>query len=94
MKYDNIKNIRKIKKMTQTDAANIINMSANQYSQYERGEMEIPLHHLISLARFYNVSMDYLCGLIDAPIPIHSSQEAAAKYVQIHNVTNSTIDVK
>ena len=42
-------------------------MKYQQYARYETGEREIPLHHLITLALHYNVSLDYLAGLIETP---------------------------
>ena len=38
-------------------------MSQTGYSKYETGENDIPTAILISLARFYNTSVDYLLGL-------------------------------
>jgi transcriptional regulator with XRE-family HTH domain len=37
------------------------------YARYERGANEMPIHHLITLCKFYNVSADYL--LDTAPNP-------------------------
>ena len=51
----------------QTEIAKILGMQQTEYSRYERGERELPMHHFITLARFYNVSLDYLAGLIDEP---------------------------
>lgn len=33
------------------------------YARYERGANEMPVRHLIKLAQYYHVSLDYLCGL-------------------------------
>lgn len=44
-----------------------------QYSRYETGERMIPLNHLIKLAEFYNVSIDYLVGLTDIRKPYPKS---------------------
>ena len=52
---------------TQPDIANVLGISQQHYSMYERGERELPMHHFMTLARFYNVSLDYLAGLIDTP---------------------------
>jgi hypothetical protein len=35
------------------------------YARYERGANEMPVRHLIRLAKYYGVTMDYLCGLSD-----------------------------
>ena len=59
MREDNDKN--------QSDIALLLGMKYQQYARYENGEREIPLHHLITLAKYYNVSLDYLAGLIDKP---------------------------
>ncbi len=33
------------------------------YSRYETGEHEMPIMHLVTLAKFYRVSADYILGL-------------------------------
>ena len=52
---------------TQTEIAHILHTTQSQYAKYERGDRELPMHHFITLARYYNVSLDYLTGLIDKP---------------------------
>lgn len=65
--YQRLKDLREDNDKTQTDIADLLKMSQTQYSRYERGEREIPVHHLITLAKHYNVSIDYLVGLIQVP---------------------------
>jgi len=60
--YANIRNLREDSDMTQTDIADILHISQRAYSHYENGTREIPIPILISLARYYNVSIDYLLG--------------------------------
>lgn len=61
--YQRIKDLREDKDLLQKDIAKILDTTQQQYSRWEKGESEIPLHHAITLARFYRVSMDYICGL-------------------------------
>ena len=61
--YQRVKDLREDKDLLQKDVAKILDTTQQQYSRWEKGESEIPLHHAITLARFYRVSMDYLCGL-------------------------------
>ncbi len=51
----------------QTEIADILDMQQNQYSRYERGERELPMHLFIRLAEHYGVSIDYMVGLSDQP---------------------------
>ncbi|EJF42721.1 putative bacteriophage CI repressor protein [Clostridium sp. MSTE9] len=51
--------------MTQTDIANLLNIGQKTYSDYELGKTRIPLDSMLVLARFYDVSMDYLSGASD-----------------------------
>ena len=67
MIYRRIKDLREDADKKQVEIANLLNTTIQQYSRYERGERELPMHHFITLARFYNVSLDYLAGLIDEP---------------------------
>ncbi len=49
----------------QKDVAKRLNISQQYYSQYERGERELPTRHLIELCKLYNVSADYILGFTD-----------------------------
>ena len=51
----------------QEDIAFVLNITRQQYQLYESGKREMPMHHFITLAKYYNVSLDYLAGLIEAP---------------------------
>lgn len=61
--YQRVKDLREDKDLLQKDIAKILDTTQQQYSRWEKGESEIPLHHAITLAKFYKVSMDYLTGL-------------------------------
>lgn len=61
--YKRIRNLREDSDMKQQEVAAVLNITIQQYSLYERGDREIPFHHAITLAKFYNVSLDYIAGL-------------------------------
>lgn len=65
--YQRLKDVRNDADLTQADVAKILNISRQHYSMYERGDRELPMHHFITLAKYYNVSLDYLAGLMDTP---------------------------
>lgn len=65
--YQRIKDLREDSDKSQLYIANMLEVSQQHYSMYERGERELPMHHFITLAKFYNVSLDYLAGLVDTP---------------------------
>ena len=47
---------------SQTEIARLLHTTQQQYSKYESGIQEIPVHHLLTLADYYHVSTDYLLG--------------------------------
>ena len=63
MIYTRIRDLREDHDLNQTQVAEILNTTQTQYSRWERGAQEIPLHHFITLAKYYKVSLDYLAGL-------------------------------
>ena len=63
MIYTRLRDLREDRDLNQTQVAEILNTTQTQYSRRERGAQEIPLHHFITLAKFYKVSLDYLAGL-------------------------------
>ena len=62
-----IRDIREDSDKTQKQIAEVLGIKQQQYSRYENGTDEIPLHYLVTLARYYNLSLDYLAGLVDTP---------------------------
>ena len=60
---ERIRDLREDKDMTQTHIAEILNTSQTVYSRYERNDRTLPLEHLITLAKFYKTSTDYILGL-------------------------------
>ena len=50
---------------TQAEMARLLKVGQRTYCDYELGKTRIPVDSLIVLAKFYNVSMDYICGLSD-----------------------------
>lgn len=65
--HQRLKDLREDHDLTQTEAGRIIGISQSDYGKYERGEMMMGIDKYIKLARFYNISIDYLCGVIDTP---------------------------
>ena len=62
-----IKDLREDKGISQQEIAKIIKTTQQQYSKIEMGKSDISGEKLMLLAEFYNVSVDYLLGLIDTP---------------------------
>ena len=58
--YIRIRNLREDADMTQTQIAKVLNCSQRVYSNYERGDLDIPTEILIKLANFHDVSVDYI----------------------------------
>lgn len=67
--YRRIRDLREDHDLTQKQIGQILNMSQTGYSQYEIGKNDIPTRILITLANYYNTSVDYLLGLTDEPKP-------------------------
>lgn len=60
MLYQRIRELREDHDLTQVQMGKILSCSQRVYSNYERGELDIPTEILIKLAYFYEVSVDYL----------------------------------
>lgn len=63
MKYnERIREIREDTAMTQQKVADLLNIGQRTYADYESGKTRIPVDSLMILAKYYNVSMDYISG--------------------------------
>ncbi len=65
--YQRLKDLREDADKSQKEIAKIIGTSQSYYAQYENGKRTIPFERMVVLAKYYNVSLDYLAGLIDMP---------------------------
>ena len=63
MQFKRIKDLREDNDFLQKDIAGILGISQQYYSEYENGKRTITISHLITLAKYYDVSIDYLVGL-------------------------------
>ena len=63
--YQRIADLRADNDLKQQTIADLLQITQQQYSLYESGKREIPLHLAILLADFYHVSLDYLAGRSD-----------------------------
>lgn len=62
MYFQRLRDLREDKDMNQTQIAELLHTSQTVYSRYERGFQTIPVEHLLILADFYSVSVDYILG--------------------------------
>ena len=83
--YQRIKDLREDNDLTQKEVAEILKIRQPDYSQYELGKHMMGIDKYIILAKHYDVSLDYLCGLTDTPKTI-----SGAPYKIVNNAKNNT----
>lgn len=71
---EKLRGLREDNDLTQAQVAEVLETSQTMYARYERGANEMPIHRLITLCRFYNVSADYF--LNTAPDPRKKQKKA------------------
>lgn len=74
MKFQRIRDLREDKDMKQTEIADLLKVGLSTYQRYERGELRIYLDTSIELAKYYNVSLDYIAGLTNDKKGLTKSQ--------------------
>lgn len=65
MVFKRLYDLRTDNDLTQEQVADYLTCNRQVYARYERGLREIPVSMVIKLAKFYNVSTDYILGLTD-----------------------------
>ena len=68
--YPRLRDLREDNDLKQRNIADLLFITQQQYSLYEKGERDIPSSFLIILADFYNTSVDYIIGRTDNSKPI------------------------
>ena len=65
--YQRLRDIREDNDLTQTQIAEVLSIQQTQYSRYERGAVQMSIDKYIILAKYYNISLDYITVIIDEP---------------------------
>ena len=69
-----IRELREDRDLSQAAIAEILKTTQQQYSKIETGKSDISGEKLRLLAKFYNISADYILGLTDDPRPLYGKQ--------------------
>ena len=67
MYYPRLKDLREDHDLVQKEVAAYLSIDQRVYSNYETGKREIPTRFVVTLAKFYKTSSDYILGLSDNP---------------------------
>ena len=52
--YQRLRDLREDKDLSQGKISQLLKISQQHYSMYEMGKRELPMHHFVTLAKFYN----------------------------------------
>jgi len=65
--YQRLRDLREDADKSQKEIADLLKTSQSYYAQYENGKRSLPFERAMKLARYYNISLDYIAGFIDTP---------------------------
>lgn len=69
-----LRDLREDADLTQKQLSKILNINKHSISSYERNKSEPPDEIKIKIAKYFNISSDYLLGIVDEPVPISESE--------------------
>lgn len=64
---ERLKYLRQREELTQAELAEKIGINVQTYKGYEEGRRDMPSSILADTCRFYNVSADFILGLVELP---------------------------
>ena len=93
MENDKLFELREYNNLTQKEVGEILGVRQQTYAEWEKGKKIIPLKHLVTLANFYKVSIDYLTGLtrnkkVNYNYKPLNKKEIGEKIVYVRNLNN------
>ncbi len=97
--YQRLKDLKEDADLTQKQVSEIIGVSVNHYGKYERGETDIPFEKAITLADYYDVSLDYIAGRtnfkqgLNSPTLTQEELQLIEKYRQLSERSKGKHDV-
>jgi len=80
--YQRLRDIREDRDLTQTAIAKVLGIKQSDYSKYELGKHMMGIDKYLILAKYYNVSIDYLAGAIDEVKPLYRVKSATPQNIK------------
>ncbi|MBR3806368.1 MAG: helix-turn-helix transcriptional regulator [Clostridia bacterium] len=68
--YSRLRQIREERGLKEEDIAKVLNTTVQKVCLFETGERTMKTHEYIELAKYYNLSLDYIAGLVDTPLKL------------------------
>ncbi|ANS52492.1 hypothetical protein BT246_72020 (plasmid) [Bacillus thuringiensis] len=60
-----LKDLRREKKLTQQDIADVLGIEKSNISRFESGKQSLSSENIIKTAKYFDVSVDYILGISD-----------------------------
>ncbi len=93
--YQRLRDLREDNDLTQVFVASLLGIKYQQYARYENGIQQMSIENYKILARYYNVSIDYLSGLSNIPKSLDGTPFQISKSVTVGNIINrGNINIK
>ena len=92
MKFQRLRDMREDHNKTQREIAEYLKITQQQYQLYESGKRDLPMQEFMKLAKYYNISLDYLSGLTNTPRTLTGEPYKVSKKYNINqkgNITNN-----
>ena len=77
MAKNRLRDLRKEKRLTIAQAADIFHLQPTQYRRYEMNESDLPMEIGISMAKYFGVTLDYLVFLSEDRNPINTQSNVS-----------------
>ncbi len=69
--YSRLRDLREDRDLSIRKLAELLHLQRTTYHNYETGKRELPFELAITLAKFYDVSLDYIAGITNDSTPPH-----------------------
>ncbi len=84
-KYQRIEDLRIDLDLTQEQMAKNLNTAKTQYQRYENSEGNSFFEAMIKIAKFHNISLDYIAGLTNDKGGLHKNNTEESKILSMFN---------
>ena len=69
--YSRLRDLREDKDLSIRKLAELLHLQRTTYHNYETEKRELPFELAINIAKFYDVSLDYIAGITNDSTPPH-----------------------